>query len=391
MIHLVRALLGLPPGVSPWANGLDWLHASIIGATMLLSSAVALVALVFVMRWRTVPGTPLPAHPAPTTPRWLELSYIGIPLSLFLVWWWIGFRQFVAIQDAPPADEAQAIYVTAKQWMWEFAYPDGRASIGVLVVPSGTSIRLVMVSRDVIHGFFVPAFRLKHDVVPGRVNLAWFRAERPGIYDLWCSQYCGLDHSRMRGLIVALDPTQYGIWRSGGIPPLAATALAQEQSEQPAATLPLGLPLEDLASQGLAVAARHGCLACHTTDGQRHIGPTWLGMATAPVRLTDGRTITADEAYLTRSMMDPGAEIVAGYTDIMPSFQGRLEPGEVGALLALMHALAPGGPGVHGQVPQTIPPLPPIPLPAAAAAPPSRPTPEAPARVEAAHHPEGHP
>ena len=186
----------------------------------------------------------------------------------------------------------------------------------VLTVPEGRPVKLVMSSRDVIHSFYVPAFRLKQDVVPGRYSTAWFRATAPGAYPIECAEYCGVDHSRMLGEVRVLSAADYATWLDGH-PPASS----------------------DLVEVGRLAAARRGCLNCHTLDGQPHIGPTWAGLYGSNVPLVGGRNVVADDAYLTRSMMDPQAEVVAGYAGVMPTYRGILEEPEVAALVELIHFL----------------------------------------------------
>jgi cytochrome c oxidase subunit 2 len=218
--------------------------------------------------------------------------------------------------QAPP-DGALPVYVTGKQWMWEFTYPDGARSQDVLVVPLGQPIRLALSSRDVIHSFFVPAFRVKQDAVPGRTTVLWFQATELGAFPIFCAEYCGLSHSGMIGEVRVVDPADWARWTA------SQRGFVATSPDAP----------DGLAAEGRVVAADKGCLACHSVDGSSHIGPTWAGLWYAGVRLADGTTTVADEAYLTRSMMAPEAELVAGYAPLMPSYRGRLTPAETAALL----------------------------------------------------------
>jgi cytochrome c oxidase subunit 2 len=312
MNDLLRGLLNLPPQASTYARGVDTLHYFVIGSTMLGATFVFLLALYFVVRYRRRSAGQITARL--TTPLPQEVFIIGGLLSLFLAFWVVGSIQYDHLMTPP--DGALTVYVTGKQWMWKFAYPDGRSSLDVLTVPEHRPVKLVMTSRDVIHSFYVPAFRMKHDVVPGRYYTAWFEATEAGEYTIDCAEYCGVSHSRMLGKVRVLSAADYERWLAG----------------RPAAD-------SDLVAEGRDVAARRGCLNCHTLDGQPHIGPTWAGLYGSPVPLEGGRVVVADDAYLTRSMMDPQADVVAGYKPVMPTFHGVLGEPEVAALVELIRSL----------------------------------------------------
>jgi cytochrome c oxidase subunit 2 len=306
-------LLDLPPQASTYARSVDLLHFAVITCTMLGATSVFVGAVYFVVRYRRrVEGETTVAE---TTALPTELSVIGSLVTLFLAFWVVGAIQYDRMSVAPA--DAMIVDVTAKQWMWKFSYPDGRATMDELVVPVDRAIELVMTSRDVIHSFYVPAFRMKHDVVPGRYYTAWFQATGPGSYDIECAEFCGVDHSRMLGKVRVLSQGDYAAWLGSATPG----------------------PDLDLVAQGRDVAARRACLGCHTLDGQRHIGPTLVGLYGSTVHLRDGRTVRADEAYLTRSMMEPLADVVDGYAPVMPTFRGVLEQPEVAALLELLRSL----------------------------------------------------
>jgi cytochrome c oxidase subunit 2 len=242
-----------------------------------------------------------------------ELLVIAGVLSMFLLWWVIGYRQYVKMLGEPA--DADIVYVDAKQWMWKFAYSDGRTSNDVLTVPVGRPIKLVMTSRDVIHSFFVPAFRVKQDVVPGQMTTLWFEATREGTYPNQCTEYCGRSHSTKRGEVVAVSDDEFDrLTRAAGS--------------------------GDLASRGEKVAIERGCARCHSVDGSLDLGPTWAGLYGSRVRLASGLTVVADEAYLTRSMMDPMAEIHVGFSPVMPSFRGQLSATETAALVEYIRSLA---------------------------------------------------
>jgi|HubBroStandDraft_6_1064221.scaffolds.fasta_scaffold296235_2 cytochrome c oxidase subunit 2 len=313
MNDLLRGLLDLPPEASTFAFGVDLLHYFVIGTTMLGATFVFLLALLFLVRSRRRAPGELTARIQGSAST--ELTLIGALLTVFIVFWIVGATQYDRMMTPPP--DALPVYVTAKQWMWKFSYADGRSSMDVLTVPVGRPIKLVMTSRDVIHSFYVPAFRVKHDVLPGRYYAAWFQATTPGTFDIRCAEYCGVSHSRMLGVVRVLSADDYRRW-------LESTTPGDSQ---------------DLAAAGLEVAARRGCLSCHTIDGQSHIGPTWAGLYGSSVKLEDGRTVVADDAYLTRSMMEPAGDVVAGFKPVMPTYRGVLEEPEVAALVELIASI----------------------------------------------------
>lgn len=312
MNELLRRLLNLPPQASTYARDVDTLHYVVISTTMLGATFVFVLALYFLVRYhRRVPGE---TTRRVTTPLPQELFIIGSILTLFLVFWVAGTLQYDRMETPPP--DAMTVYVTAKQWVWKFSYPDGRSSMDVLTVPAGKPVKLVMTSRDVIHSFYVPAFRMKQDVVPGRYYTAWFEAKGAGNFTIDCAEFCGVNHSRMLGEVHVLTAEDYARWLDG----------------HPPAT-------DDLVEEGREVASKRGCLNCHTLDGQPHIGPTWAGLYESQVQLEGGAVVVADDAYLTRSMMDPQVQIVAGYKGVMPTYRGILEEPEVAALVELIRSL----------------------------------------------------
>lgn len=333
--EFMRAILFLPDAASQFADDIDHLHFFVIVTTMFGSAAVGFLALYWLVRYRRR-GKPS-ATPHVSPPAWFEISWIGGLLTLFILFWVLGFRQYISY--ATPPKDAEEVYVTAKQWMWKFAHPSGRSSVGVLVVPEGRKVRLIMTSRDVIHSFYVPAFRIKQDVLPGRYTNAWFEARAEGIYPVYCTEFCGTFHSRMWASVVVLSASAYERWLEGEVP---------ESVAQAGRRLALGM-LEvrrvdtltevDMAEAGKTAAADYGCFSCHTIDGQPHIGPTWRGLFGKRVQLEDGKTVVADEQYLTRSMMDPQGQIVAGYRPVMPTYLGQLPQPEAAAIVEFIKSL----------------------------------------------------
>jgi cytochrome c oxidase subunit II len=329
MNEFLRKLLFLPDQASTFARDLDRLHYFVILTTFVMSTAVGLTAISFFIRYRRRSETQTTPHIEP--PMWMEALFIGVPLSFFTLWFFLGYREFVR-QQTPPADSMD-VYVMGKKWMWKFAYPDGPNAINVLRVPAGRNVRLLMTSRDVIHSFYVPEFRIKQDVLPGRYTQTWFNATTPGRYQILCAEYCGAGHSIMRGEVIVLKPQDFEDWLAYQHRGVVAT-----QDGQPTA-LDFAPALGNMVDQGRRIAAEQGCVKCHSTDGTRHIGPTWLDLYHRREKLADGRTVEADEAYLTESMMDPALKVVEGFQPVMPSFQGKLAGPEVAALVEYIKSL----------------------------------------------------
>ena len=329
MNEFLRRLLFLPDQASTFARDLDQLHYAVILTTFGMSTLVGLTAIVFFIRYRRRSETQTTPHIE--VPIWMEVLFVTVPLSIFIAWFFIGYREFVR-QRTPPSD-AMDVYVMAKKWMWKVAYPDGPNAVNVLRVPAGRNVRLLMTSRDVIHSFYVPEFRIKQDVLPGRYTQLWFNATTPGRYQILCAEFCGAGHSIMRGEVIVLKPQEFEDWLAYQHRGVVAT-----QDGQPT-SLDFSPPLGTMVDQGKRIAAEQGCLKCHSTDGTRHIGPTWLDLYRRQEKLTDGTTVVADEAYLTQSMMDPAVKIVEGFQPVMPSFQGKIAGPEVAALVEYIKSL----------------------------------------------------
>jgi cytochrome c oxidase subunit 2 len=329
MNEFMRRLLFLPEQASTVAPAVDHLHYFVITTTFIASAIIGLGALGLFIRYRR--RSEIDTTPKITPPAWLEVIIIGLPFAFFILWFFIGFAQFIRITTPPPG--SMDIYVMGKQWMWKFAYPDGPNSIGTLRVPMGRPVRLVMTSRDVIHSFYVPAFRIKQDVIPGRYTQTWFQATQTGTFPVYCAEFCGTDHSLMHGEIVVVRQEEFDDWLSE-----QRRALSSRQDMAPTSieTTP---PLESMAEQGQRLAAQFACLKCHTVDGTPHIGPTWLDLYHRQEKLSNGSMILVDEGYMTESMMDPQAKIVAGFGPVMPTFQGRLTAPEAAAIIEYIKTL----------------------------------------------------
>jgi cytochrome c oxidase subunit II len=241
----------------------------------------------------------------------IELAWTLIPLGIFIVLFvWAGW-DFVRLYKVP--DDALPVYVVAKQWMWKLQHRNGRREINELHVPLGQPVRLLMTSQDAIHSFFVPAFRLKQDVLPGRYTGLWFTATKLGEYHLFCAEYCGAQHSQMIGRIVVVTPAQYAQWVGKG-------------TEAP-----------DLAQYGFALFRQLGCSGCHTAGSTVH-APSLAGLYGREVHLQDGRTLVADENYIRDSILLPRKDVVAGFDPVMPSFGGQVSEEDIQALIAYIRA-----------------------------------------------------
>jgi cytochrome c oxidase subunit 2 len=335
--QLLRRLLFLPEQASTIARDVDSLHYFELGVMALIAVATGTLGLWFVWRFRR--RGPDERTPRIVAPLWAELGGASALLALFVFWWVLSFREFGYEKAAPPGSET--VYVTGKQWMWKFAYAGGRSSAGVLFVPAGRSVKLLLTSRDVIHSFYVPDFRVKQDAVPGRYTSLWFEASRPGAHRIFCAELCGTGHSRMWGKVIALAPADFDRWLAGWEPTaeeIGGLGIDLGDALPDGREPPAGAA--DLATQGLRIAAGKGCLSCHSVDGTSRTGPSWRGLYGSTVALADGGTVRADEAYLTESMMDPEAKVVAGYPPVMPSFQGQLEAGETAAVVEYIKSLS---------------------------------------------------
>jgi cytochrome c oxidase subunit II len=333
MNEFMRRMLFLPEQASTFAKDVDYLHYFVITVTMIASATVATVALGFFWKYRRRSENQSTPFVSPTAT--FEVLAVTVPLAFFLVWFVIGFGDFVKVTSPPP--DAMDVYVMGKQWMWKFTYPEGPGSVGVLHVPANRPVRLLITSRDVIHSVFIPAFRIKMDALPGRYTEIWFTATKTGRYQLLCTEYCGAQHSKMWGEVVVMAPEAFDEWLKEQQRGLVTRAdiLADETQ-----TAPMG----SLVEMGRRIAVDQGCLRCHTVNNavygsEQHIGPSWVDLYQRPTHLESGQDIIADEAYLTESMMDPNAKVVAGYKTVMPSYQGKLTGPDTAALVEYIKSL----------------------------------------------------
>jgi cytochrome c oxidase subunit 2 len=304
------ALPLFPVEASTMAGKVDALYFFLVAVSAFFVVLIAALVVFFSIRYRRRAKDETGTKVVPSMA--LEVAWTIIPLCLGLVMFAWGASLYFS--ESQPPGETLDIYVVGKQWMWKFQHMDGRREIDELHIPVGRAIRLTGTSEDVIHSFFVPAFRIKADVIPGRYRTIWFNATRVGTYHLFCSQYCGTRHSEMRGEIIVMSPADYQAWLSGG-----------------ASDVPL-------AAQGQKTFQDLSCSSCHRSDDQGR-GPALEGVYGSKVRLDSGQTVVADDAYIRESILSPTAKIVAGYQPLMPTFQGLVSEEQLLTLIEYVKSL----------------------------------------------------
>jgi cytochrome c oxidase subunit 2 len=312
-----------PHEASTTAGSVDRLLYFLLSVTGAVGLLVAVLLIYFAIRYRRRPGA-LPPPPIKGNMR-LELFWSVTSLAIFMVMFVWGATIYFGAYRAP--DDATVIYGIGKQWMWKFQHPEGQREINELHVPLGQPFKILLTSEDVIHSFFVPDFRIHMDVLPGRYTSTWFQATRPGTYHLFCSQYCGTNHAGMIGSVVVMEPVDFQNWLH----------LRAEGS---------------LALEGRKTFLKYRCLSCHSAD-EKARAPVLEDLYGRQVALNDGRTVLADEDYLRESILAPGAKIVAGWQDIMPTFKGQVTEEEIIQLIAFIRSLQ------RGQTPRRVEQFPP--------------------------------
>jgi cytochrome c oxidase subunit II len=302
----------MPEAASAQAVQTDQIYYVLLALSGAVIALVGTLILIFSIRYRRGSKAKRGALP-PIMSKEFEIGWTSATLFLALfIFWWVSSSQLSALVAPKNALE---IHVVAKQWMWKTQHSNGAREINELHVPLDTPVRLVMTSEDVIHSFFVPAFRMKQDVLPGRYTETWFRATKLGVFHLFCAEYCGSEHSRMTGRIVVVQKDAYARWLA-----------AQPEGD-------------GLAKEGETVFRERGCSGCHSGTSKVH-APDLNGLYGRKVQLADGRTVTADEAYLRDSMLKPRQDVAAGFEPIMPSYAGILSDGEIISLTAYIRSLS---------------------------------------------------
>lgn len=304
----------------PWTTGLsgevvDRIFFYILVITIFLLCLITFLMIYFVIRYQKK------RNPQPTDVHeniWLEIIWTVVPTLLVLTMFYYGLTGFNFLKKAPA--EGMKVKVIARQWSWLFEYENGIKSLE-LKVPLGKPVKLSLTSQDVIHGFYAPAFRIKQDVVPGMTNYLWFQPTVIGTFDVFCTQYCGLQHAKMATQIVVLPVEEFNQWYQKGREEMEATQ---------------GRP------SGAQLFKEKGCIACHSTDGSQLLGPTVKGLFGKTVMvLTEGkeRQVKADEVYLRKSLLEANADIVKGFPPIMPSQKGLLTERETNEIIQYLKGL----------------------------------------------------
>lgn len=310
-----------PEQASTVAGRVDALYLFLVALTAFFSILIGALVLTFAIRYRrrSADERPKAIHGSLV----LELTWTLIPLGIVVLTFIWSAELYISMNRVPRG--AMEIAVVGKRWMWKLQHMTGQREINELHVPVGVPVKLTLTSEDVIHSFYIPAFRIKKDAVPGRYNTAWFEATKPGRYHLFCAEYCGTKHSGMIGTIVVLEPAQFQAWLSGG-----ATGLS-------------------LASAGEKLFHELSCITCHRGDSGAR-GPNLVGLFGSTVKLMNGETVVADESYIRESIATPSARIVQGFQPIMPTYQGLVSEEQLLQLVSYIETL-PGPDGKAAPLP----------------------------------------
>lgn len=302
-----------PPQASTMAPAVDAIFDFVTYTSYVIFLGVLITMVYFIVKYRRRSADDRPAPVVES--KWLEISWIIVPTILVLVVFTWGFQVFVRLNVAPP--DAYEIRVQGLQWNWKYDYPEGFSVSKDFYVPVNRPVRLLMDSQDVLHSFYIPAFRVKQDVLPNRYSAVWFEATQVGVYDVFCTEYCGTSHSGMIGKIHVVDQDTYNAWVEAG------------------GDLQGGTP-EQI---GQRIFNQQGCATCHSVDGSRIVGPTFKGLFGKTGHGTSGGAVTVDENYLRESILNPGAKIVTGYPPAMPNNYSTLKAAQVDGLIAYIKTL----------------------------------------------------
>ena len=301
----------IPDSASTFSWKVDAVYFYLSGVTLFFTLLISAVLVFFVLRYRRRSPYEIPRPIAGSHKLETLWSVIPFVIAMTIFGWSakVYFEQYSAPQNA------MEVYVVGKQWMWKIQHSTGQREINELHVPVGKKIKLIMTTEDVIHDFFVPAFRMKADVVPGKYTTQWFEATKTGTYHLFCAEYCGMNHSGMIGSLVVMESREFDNWLSGNIAN-TTPAVAGQQLYQ---TL--------------------GCVSCHGANGEGGRGPTLAGLFGRQVQLAGGQSVPANEEYIRESILNPQAKLVDGFGPIMPTFQGQISEDQLVQLLAFIKSL----------------------------------------------------
>lgn len=322
---MIKGLPLFPEQASTVAGQVDALYFFLVAVSGFFALLIAVLVIIFAVRYRRRPAdvAPRPIHGSTA----LELTWSVIPFGIAMVMFFWGASVYFTMKYPP--DNAIPVWVTGKQWMWKLQHQTGRREINELHVPVGRPVLLTMTSEDVIHSFYVPAFRVKQDVLPGRYTTLWFEATKTGRFHLFCAEYCGTQHSRMIGSIVVMEPAAYQQWLAASPTTAAAAAAPGAAADGGGASM---------AAQGEALFGQLGCGACHQAAGGA-LGPSLVGVFGSEVPLEDGTTVTADANYIRKSIFEPLSQIVKGFQPIMPTFKGQVNEEQLQQLIEYIKSL----------------------------------------------------
>lgn len=302
----------LPPAKSTVANEVDALFWFVHLSSLVLTIGILVAIAYFLYKYRRKSENDV--TPVITHNNKLEVTWSVIPLIITLVVFGWGFQTYVTMTTPP--EDAYEINVTAQKWIWNFSYENGARSTGELHVPAGRPIKLIMSSQDVIHSFFVPDYRIKQDVVPGRYTETWFQVPEAGESIIFCTEYCGTGHSDMSGKVVVHEQEEFETW-------LASNAGGASKPDDLAP-----------AEWGEQISQQNACQTCHSVDGSDLTGPTWQGIFGSQHTMADGSTVEVDENYIRESILNPSAKVRQGYQEgLMPTYQGVLNDEQISAII----------------------------------------------------------
>lgn len=340
LLAIAEQGIWMPKGVSTVSSQVDWLFYFIFYISVFFTLLITTLMVLFAVKYRhRGQEKPAPAHAAHSTT--LEVTWTVIPTIIVLLIFYHGFRGYLNMAVEPA--NAYEVQVSAYAWGWNFTYPNGVVS-PELHLPKDVPVLLMLNSQDVIHSLYLPQFRVKKDAVPGRVNRFWVQSTEVGEYDLFCTEYCGTNHSKMITKAIVHDVTDFNKWLD---------SMSRWDDKM--------TPVE----AGLMLAGRFGCFQCHSVDGTAMTGPTWKNLYGSQRNFADGGSTVADENYIMESIKYPARHVIAGYANVMPSYLGQIKDPDIMAIIAYMKSISenfkqdpnvyPGSPVQAGAQPSTAP------------------------------------